>query len=247
MFGYILDKKDRSLKNIATAFGLKEYGKRPSLALRMNKWLEDDKGYSQFFNNKTDNMDFDSQIVAFDMSSILEDDDLLSPTAFYLFHKFDQVILKNPSPHFLFIDEMSNYINSKRFAPRIIETLQRSRKKEGVFIGCIQEPSTVTDNPHRDEIMSNLATLILFPNAKADKREYIEGLKLTDNEFNFIKECSNPRKVMIKKENSGSVVIDVNMYNLGKYLKFFSSSDTNLSLFKKLTGTKNWRRRYLNG
>lgn len=229
---YTLSQKDRSLKNLKLAFDLEGFDKKTSrqtIASRVKKWINEDGDngiYSRFFNNEEDNLNFTSNLVSFDMGEVLKDRELLSPVAFYIFHKFNQIIDKEPSPHIFFIDEMQKYLESKDFNPHIIRTIKESRKRNGIFIGCMQEASTLVDSPNGDEIISNIATLIIFPNSQARTEHYIDGLNLTDSEFNFIKNHPNPRDVLIKKKDGHSLVVNADLMILGNHLKLFSSKDT---------------------
>ncbi len=250
---YTLDLEDRSLNSLKLAFGLEEnIAARPSVASRMRKWLitnrgaEKDEIYARFFNNREDNLDFKSNMVAFDMGSILKEEDLLAPTSFYIFHKFNQIIDQNPSPHIFFIDEMAKYLASDRFNPHIITTIKESRKRNGIFVGCMQEASTLVRSKNGDEIISNLATLIIFPNAKAQPQDYVDGLGLTESEFEFVKNHPNPRHVLIKKRDGDSVIIDADLSCLGNDLKLFSSKDTDRKILENVElQQENWVPNYL--
>ena len=98
----------------------------------------------------------------------------------------------------------------------------------------MQEASTLVDSKNGDEIIANLATLIIFPNAKARPEHYIDKLNLTDSEFDFVKTCANPRAVLIKKKHGHSVIVNVDLSILGKHLKLFSSQDTDRKVMEGL-------------
>lgn len=249
---YTLNPEDRSLKNLQAAFGklgtYKETG-RQSIASRMKKWTnEKDKSiYANFFNSPQDNLDFSSNIVCFDMGDTINNPDLLAPVADYIFHKFNETIASNPSPHIFFVDEMQRYLDSKEFNPSIIRTIKESRKANGIFIGCMQNPSNLIEHEKGGEIIENLATLIIFPNSKARKEHYIDKLNLNDNEFNFVKTCTNPRNVLIKKTGGHSVILDVDLSSLGQHLKLFLSGDKDRAEVQKLINIHqdNWIDEYL--
>ena len=237
---YTLDEADRCLANLKLAFELEGFDpqtKRQTIASRLKKWVENKRGeesYAKFFNSSKDSLNFDSNLVAFDMGEVLKDSELLSPASFYIFHKFSQFIESNPSPHIFFIDEMQKYLQSPDFNPHIISTIKESRKKNGIFIGCMQEASTLVESQNGDEIISNLATLIIFPNAKARQQHYIDGLNLTESEFEFVKNHPNPRHVLIKKKDGHSTIIDADLSILKDHLKLFSSKDTDRLSFENI-------------
>lgn len=249
---YTLEPEHRSLKTLHLAFGLEKFNKksdRQTIAARVKKWNDpqENSNYSKFFNSPEDNLNFSSNIACFDMGDVLTTPELLAPVSSYIFHKFNQVIYENPSPHIIFIDEMQRYLNSKEFSPSIIRTIKESRKNKGIFIGCMQEASTLVDHELGDEIISNLATLIIFPNEKARTEHYIEKLGLNDSEFDFVKNCPNPRNVLIKKKDGHSVIIDTDLTIIDQYLKLFSSRDTDKKRMKLLIKEKGigWVSEYL--
>ena len=64
---FYLSKDERTLRNLAEAFGLKEEG---SIRQNMERWL---KGpFAHFFTGEKDHLDFGQQLVAIDMTSLLE-------------------------------------------------------------------------------------------------------------------------------------------------------------------------------
>lgn len=237
---YNLDLKDRSLRNLRLAFDIEGYDtqlNRQRIASRIKKWVEQgdqNSIHGDFFNSSEDNLNFSSNIVCFDMGEVLKDAELLAPISSYIFHKFNQIIGEEPSPHIFFIDEMQRYLQSENFNPNILRTIKESRKRNGIFVGCMQEASTLVDSKNGDEIIANLATLIIFPNAKARPEHYIDKLNLTDSEFDFVKTCANPRAVLIKKKHGHSVIVNVDLSILGKHLKLFSSQDTDRKVMEGL-------------
>ncbi|MFC1659802.1 hypothetical protein ACFL0U_04520 [Pseudomonadota bacterium] len=227
------------MSKLQTVFGIKKQLKdKPSLAKRIEKWIED-KDLSEYFNNETDNLSFEKPINCFDMDGVLENETILAPISAYIFHRFSELIENNKSqPKIILIDEFQRFDNSVNFAPRIRVALKQYRKKNTVFIGCIQEPSVILNSEtiRKDEYLSNIATFIIFPDSKAEKKDY-EALGLNDNEFNFIKNTVNDntqRRVLIKQTNGKSSIIDINLASLGKYVKAFSSSGRDLELFERL-------------
>ncbi|MDD2840228.1 MAG: ATP-binding protein [Rickettsiales bacterium] len=243
-----------SMAKLQTVFGIKKQLKdRPSLAKRIEKWIED-KDLSGYFNNEQDNLSFEKPINCFDMDGILSNDTILAPISFYIFHKFSELIEQNKShPKIILIDEFQRFDNSPNFAPKIRVALKQYRKKNTVFIGCIQEPSVIlaSENIRKDEYLSNIATFIIFPDSKAEKSDY-EALGLNENEFNFIKNTTNDntqRRVLIKQTNGKSSIIDINLASLGKYIKAFSSSGRDLDLFERLQqdGKADYIDKYLAG
>lgn len=239
-----------NLEKLFSAFGNKMQNEKnlPNVAKRIEKWVID-KDLKNYFNHEKDNLDFSSQMNFFDMGDILENSKIAESVSSYLFHKFYHEIKNNPSAHLYIIDELARYLENKNFIPHIKRTLKEVRKQNGIFIGCVQELSTIINSSFikKDEFISNIATFIIFPNPTADREDY-EQLNINDNEFNFItnsSDRSNTRQVLIKKNKGKSIIIDIDLSILGNYLKVFSSSGENLALFKELKGKNNYVEEFL--
>ena len=245
----LFQNHDATLEKLMTAFGKKSQNEnnQPNLSKRISKWVTD-KNLKQYFNHKTDSLNFDSQMNFFDMADILENQKISESISSYIFHKFYHEIKNNPSPHLYIIDELARYLENENFVPHIKRTLKEARKQNGIFIGCVQELSTIINSPiiKKDEFITNIATYIIFPNPTADRKDY-EQLGINDSEFNFISNPSNStaRQVLIKKNKGKSIIIDVDLSILQKYLKVFSSSSENLKLFKSIKKQDNYLESFL--
>ena len=236
-----------SLKKLEMVFGIKKQKEgKPNIAKRLEKWIND-KDLSKYFNNDKDSLIFDKRINCFDMGDILENESILIPLASYIFHSFDQLIKKTRSPHAILMDELPKYLLSEHFSVKITEILKQTRKLDGIFIGCIQQPSDILKNSYIDKstFLENIATLIIFPNIRANKQDYQE-FGLNDNEFSFVKSGSS-RQALIKKGERSSI-IDTDLTILGKYLKCFSSSASNLPILEEAlkNNNKDWVETFLN-
>jgi type IV secretion system protein VirB4 len=251
---YELDLSDRGLyaiRSIAGHAGTRADG-RQNLVARLNKWLptKDDAAssahtYGMLFNAKKDSLSFSKRLVAFDMAKALQNSELLASLSSYIFHAFGQHIDTNPSPHIVFIDEMAQYINNPTFAPFISKGFREIRKRNGIMIGAVQEASSITESPIASSIINNLATYIIFPDATANPEDYLNsaeeatgnkriGLGLTDSEFEWVRTSNPERQVMVKRRGGESVIIDIDMHNLGELLSLFSSNITDIKLIEKL-------------
>lgn len=228
------------------------------LHMRLNRWIPDQKEgeasiHQSLFNAKTDTLSFDKRLVCFDMEHALKGktgDDSLYPLASYIFHKFHQKI--SGDPHIVLVDEMWKYFDNETFRPYIVKMFREIRKASGIFLGLIQEPSALSGLSEDDAeiIRTNAATMIFFPNSRANEKAYKQLAPLTESEMNWIKTGgSNGRQVLIKKQDEGGVIIDVDLSPLGDHLKLFSSSSKDVTKFSELQKKypKNFVEKYLQG
>lgn len=240
---YDLDKKDRSLSEMKAAFGI---GGDNSLFDSMKKWLPDG-AYDHYFGSRKDSLSFDKRMVTFDMTTQLDLPDVLAPTLDYIFHRIEQTIIADPSPFFIFVDEVRSYLNSD-FHKKLSKATQEYRKLDGVVCVAAQRAGHVLDHPNGHDLMSNFSTYFLFGDTQADESHYIDQLGLSKSEFKWIKTDAEPRKVMMKRAKLGEVaILDVDLSSLGELLNVYSSSAKNVSAMNTMRKkNSNWKRDYIN-
>lgn len=241
---YLLDRKERSLPNIAEAFGLATEG---SIRSALQRWITGQ--FAAFFTAERDAMDFTRQIVGIDMTTLLDLPDVLAPLAYYLFHKL-LVQARGKGGYAVFVDELPRYLANPVFAPKIEMMLQELRKTDGVFIGAAQSIDAVLNSPSADKFLTNIETYLLFPEPRANRKHFIgeDGLRLNDAEFMWLTQTHKPREVLLKRKNGESTVLNVDLSPLGEYLNVFNSSADAVSALNQLRRERNdWQEAYLRG
>ena len=237
-----LEKNQRTLENIADAFGLKQDG---SIRKALDRWLPGG-AMGDFFNGKQDSLDFTNPLVAFDMTTLLNSPDVLGPMTYYLFHKLF-LTAREKGGYAVFVDELGKYLDSELFAPKIQMMLEEIRKTDGIFIGAIQEAGAVLDHKIAPKIKNNIGTYILFPEPRAERKHYVNELRLNETEFNWIRR-PNPREIMVKRKDGESVVLNINLKPLENYLRVFNSSSDNVQTMETLRRkTDDWKTLFING
>jgi type IV secretion/conjugal transfer VirB4 family ATPase len=227
---YELSPSERNLGIIRSICGTPstDNNNQENITARIEQWLPEQEGseiarYSNLFNAKKDSLSFEKSIVAFDMIDAMKNPAILAPLSSYIFHSFDEYIENNPSPHACFIDEMATYIQNETFAKFINKSAQQWRKRRGIIIGAVQNPKSLIKSEFGKEIISNIATYILFPDVTAEADDYIGAMGLNDSEFNWIKTPNPERQVMIKRRGGESIIVDVDLACLGENINLFSS------------------------
>ncbi|MDP0919622.1 VirB4 family type IV secretion/conjugal transfer ATPase, partial [Klebsiella pneumoniae] len=79
------------------------------------------------------------------------------------------------------------------------------------------------------------ATYILMPNPKARREEYVDGLHLSEREFQLVKEEMAPgsRRFLVKK-GQNSVVAELNLRGFDDELAVISGTTENVNLVTKI-------------
>jgi len=254
---YDLDAKERNLGIVPAIVGASKIDNndKGNLTAKLREWLPPSATagvknylYGSLFNSNKDTLSFDKRIVAFDMTVVLDREKLLYPLSSYIFHTFEENIRANPCPHICFIDEMAQYLNNDVFSKFILKAVREWRKKNGVFIGAVQEPSVLTRSLAGQDMIKNLATLLLFPDVTASPVDYQEHLGLNSKEFEWIRTANPARQVMLKRVGGESVILDVNLSCLNQYLNLFSSNAEDVrktEILRKKYETSVWKEKYL--
>jgi type IV secretory pathway VirB4 component len=238
---YDFEKHERTLVNLKDAFGRNEEG---SMREALNKWLPGGP-FGSYFTGNRDALDFTRPLVTFDMTHLLDLPEALWPMTMYLFHKL--FLTRKGDGYMVFIDELPKYLRSKEFVPKVEVLLEEIRKTNGVFVGAVQEAGAVLEHDIlASKFRNNISTWVLFPEPLAKAEHYIDILRLTDREFEWIKK-PHVRKVMVKRKGGESVILDCDLSPLGSYLNVFNSSTRATERLKTLRAEypNDWKARYL--
>lgn len=247
-----LDLPERSLYALKEAFGVTGYKEdgSPTLAQKLQKWIPhhgEPTLHNTFFNAPNDALDFKNQLVGFEMSFLKEDPELLAPLTSYLFHRFEDYIAHNPAPHMWFIDEAINFISNPILYPSIRRALKEWRKRNGVVVAAIQDLETLNTIDVGQEFLQSFQTYILFKDSQASPENYLgregrAGVGLNENEFNWIKSHStSKREVMIKRKSGESVILDIDLSDLGESLSLLRSDKEVLTAYENFKDQEDWQ------
>ena len=109
------------------------------------------------------------------------------------------------------------------------------RKQNGIMVYGTQSARDVLNSPIAHSLIEQCATLILMPNPKARREDYVDGLHLTEREFELIKTELQPnsRQFIVKQGQSSSVnTLDLNGFD--EELAVISGTTDKVTLMTKL-------------
>lgn len=171
---------------------------RPTVFSRIKKWLRGEElGY--LFDNDVDTSDLTkAKVFGFDVGDYIEDDEIREPIMTYLLNRTNTMI--DGSPFVYVFDEFWKMLEAVIFEKLIKNELKTIRKKNGICIFATQEPNDVLSHPLAPTLVSQLATQILLENQKAEAKHYVEGLKLTVDQFQTVLDIpENSREFVIQQ------------------------------------------------
>jgi type IV secretion system protein VirB4 len=139
------------------------------------------------------------------------------------------------------VDECRYYMDS--IAGMLEDFALTGRKKELILVLAAQKPGHILEQPTGRSIMAQVATGFLFPDPRAQWKEYgSEGLGCTPAEFRFLKDLQTvtnnkdsriKRQVMIRRE-AGSVVVEFDLSGMDDEIAILSGRPDTAALMEQI-------------
>jgi type IV secretion system protein VirB4 len=202
------------------------------LGARLEKWCRGNAlGWA--FDGDQDDVLIDEAITGFDMTKLLEHDEVCAPAGAYLLYRVTQIL--DGRRVVLSIDEFRFYLKNQQFAAVVDNLLLTVRKSNGAVFLALQMPEHILESPLGPSIVAQCQTKIMFPSPTADRDTYIDGLKCTEGEYRAVREemLAAKRRFLIKREQ-GSVICEFDLGEMGEYLAILSGRANTVRLAEKL-------------
>ncbi|MBY3390892.1 type IV secretion/conjugal transfer ATPase VirB4 [Rhizobium laguerreae] len=203
--------------------GLREFllhGPSEGAGARLERWCRG-SALGWAFDGEIDEVKLGASITGFDMTQLLEYEEVCAPAAAYLLHRVGSVV--DGRRFVMSCDEFRFYLLNPQFAAVIDKFLLTVRKNNGLLILATQQPEHVLESPIGASLVAQCMTKIFYPSPTADRSAYIDGLKCTEGEFQAIREhmAIGSRKFLLKRE-SGSVVCEFDLAEMREYVAVLS-------------------------
>jgi len=201
------------------------------LSARLRPWLGDGE-HAWLFDNGEDSLDFATAIAGFDMTELLDNPVLRTPTMLYLFHRIEQVL--DGQPAMIVIDEGWKALDDDVFARRLKDWNKTIRKRNGVVGFCTQSAGDALDSRISGAIIEQAATQFFLPNPKARAEDYIAGFGLTAHEFALVRSLPDTARCMLVKRPDHSAVVRLDLSGLEDLIPVLSGTERSVRLLDGL-------------
>lgn len=202
------------------------------IGVRLAKWCRGG-ALGWLFDNTEDTLRLDNcTMVGFDVTEFLDNDDTRTPTIMYLFHRIESMIDGRRIP--IFLDEFWKLLDDPAFEDLAQNKLVTIRKQDGFLVMFTQSPKQVLKSPIAYAIIGQTATKIFLPNPEADYDDYVKGFKLTEREFQIVKELGEKSRRFLIKQGENSVVAELNLRGFDDELAVLSGNTATSLLAEKL-------------
>jgi type IV secretion system protein VirB4 len=199
---------------------------------RLEKWCRGNAlGWA--FDGDQDEVRIDDSITGFDMTQLLEHDEVCAPAGAYLLYRVTQIL--DGRRVVLSIDEFRFYLKNPLFASVVDNLLLTVRKSNGAVFVALQQPEHILENDIGPSIVAQCQTKLFFASPTADHDVYIKGLKCTEGEYRAVREdmLIGKRRFLLKREH-GSVICEFDLGDMSEYIAVLSGRANTVRFAEKL-------------
>jgi type IV secretion system protein VirB4 len=204
----------------------------PTIHARLLKWCEGGE-YGWLFDNPEDALDLTThRLYGFDITEFLEHPETRGATMMYLVFRTEGMI---DGRKFIYVfDEFWKALSDPYFEDLAKNKQKTIRKQNGIFVFATQEPSDALESPLAKTLVQQCATYVFLPNPSADYQDYIQGFKLTDAEFDLIKNLGEDSRRFLIKQGGNSAIAQLNLHGFDDELLVLSGTPDNAELVEEI-------------
>ncbi len=217
----------RRLRFLAQLFRGRDRASGNDLAARLAPWHSEGE-HAWLFDNAVDGLELDAETIGFDMTAILDQPALRSPTMLYLFHRVEERL--DGKPTIIVVDEGWKALDDEVFVARIRDWEKTIRKRGGIVGFATQSASDALESKIASAIVEQAGTQIFMANAAAQASDYIDGFGLTAHEFELIRTMPETARAFLVKHGADSVVVRLNLASEPDLLTVLSGRERTVRL-----------------
>lgn len=229
----------RELRRLSTVLqniteGTDREDRENSVSKRLSRWCFDDGNGKRgafwwVLDCPDDQIDFTTHTTyGFDGTDFLDNSDVRTPISMYLLHRMEAVI---DGRRFIYwMDEAWKWVDDEAFAEFAGNKQLTIRKQNGLGVFATQMPSSLLKSKIASSLVQQVATEIYLPNPKADYHEYTDGFKVTDAEFDIIKNMGEESRMFLIKQGHQSMIARLDLAGFDDELAILSGSSDNNEL-----------------
>ncbi|EAQ27755.1 type IV secretion system protein B4, putative [Erythrobacter sp. NAP1] len=235
---------DPSLRRLRHFKELLAGARRPEpgdLADRLSAWIGSASGdggeHAWLFDNEKDALDLDQRVLGFDMTQLLENPRLRTPTMMYLFHRINERL--DGEPTMILIDEGWKALDDEVFAARIRDWLKTLRKRNALVGFATQSARDALESRISTALVEQTATMVFMPNSRARPEDYCDGFGLTDHELALIRTLPAHSRCFLVRQPDASVVVRLDLSGAPEVLTILSGRESavrRLDLLREAVG-----------
>ncbi len=227
---------DPSLRRLRHFRELLSGSRRPQpgdLADRLSAWIGEGEN-AWLFDNARDELDLSARVLGFDMTALLENPRLRTPTMMYLFHRIEERL--DGKPTMILIDEGWKALDDEVFAARIRDWLKTLRKRNALVGFATQSARDALESRISTALVEQTATMVFMPNSRARREDYCDGFGLTEHELALIRTLPARSRAFLVRQPDASVVVRLDLSGAPEVLTLLSGRESSVRRLDLLRG-----------
>jgi type IV secretion system protein VirB4 len=203
------------------------------LFARLRKWTAGNS-LGWVFDNLDDTIDLQrASIIGFDYTDIIDNPEVRVPVINYLLHRLEALI--DGRPLIYVMDEFWKILDGKGGLKEFAKNKQKTiRKQNGLGIFATQSPEDALSSDIAAALIEQTATMILLPNPNASREDYIDGLKLTEAEYQVVVNLDERSRCFLVKQGHAASVCQLNLRGMDDALAVISASTDNIEIMHRV-------------
>ncbi|MFN3668438.1 MAG: VirB4 family type IV secretion/conjugal transfer ATPase [Brevundimonas sp.] len=227
-----LEALPRERRSIAALRSLLGQGDAGGVGARLERWQRGGP-LGWVLDNETDALGLEAPFAGFDITQVLDHDEVRTPAMLYLFHRIGERV--DGRRLVLDIDEFWKVLGDPAFTDLAQDGLKTWRKRNALMVFGTQSPADALRSPIAHAILEQCATQIFLPNAHAQARDYVDGFGLSHEEFRLVRDVLTPESHrFLVKQGHDSVVVELDLSGLDDALAVLSGRAETVALLDRL-------------
>jgi type IV secretion system protein VirB4 len=223
-----------SLRRMGAFVDLFRGAGRPSvndLYARLRPWWGAGE-HAWLFDNAEDLVDPSARVVGFDMTRLLDDPVIRTPSMMYLFHRVEERL--DGTPAIIVVDEGWKALDDSVFVERLKDWEKTIRKRNGLVGFVTQSAEDALQSKIASAVVEQAATQIFMANPKAQATDYVGGFGLTQHEFDIVRTLPDSEHCFLIKHGRDSVVARLNLRGERDLLTILSGRERTVRLLDEI-------------
>lgn len=207
-------------------------GASNSLAARLHRWCAGGP-HGWVLDNAQNALSIDSPaIYGFDYTEFLDDPVTRTPLMMVLLFAIESLM---DGRRFIYVmSEFWKALGDPVFSDFVKNKQKTIRKQNGIGIFDSQSPTDALSSPIARTLIEQTATFIFLPNPQADRLDYVEGLKVSETEFNLIRNLAETSRLFLVKQGRRSVLAKLDLSQLRNALDILSGTTETVALLDQI-------------
>jgi type IV secretion system protein VirB4 len=167
-------------------------------------------------------------IYGYDYTEFMEDDQLRTPVVAMLLHLTEGMV--DGRPFIYWMEEFWKALMDPYFSKFAHDKQKTIRKQSGLGVFITQSPADALEHPISRTLIEQSVTQIYLPNPSADHDDYVDGFKVTEQEFNIIRNLGEDSRLFLLKQGHRSAILRYDLSGMPDMLNILSGSLDNVEL-----------------